>query len=269
MFLGIVGSSAWGSGREVRLPLGQTVEVFGVSYVFHGHVDGTEPKDAWRVDVDGTPRTFLMFPQTDGDGHQSLFRRTVIDRQWTRDLYLVPHGIDTPAGDGVLELPKQRAASLGDTTLTFLDFETGNGTHGMTVQAKVALRRGDAEETLQLPMEVTENGLQATAVPSRVLPGAQLTLQRMSVEQGTVFVAVAGVGGSAAPVLVTEISTKPLIGILWLGTILLTLGCTVAAVRGFREAAQGRRSGTETARRTHPEPVAPPAPPAAAARSRI
>ncbi|HEX5041628.1 MAG TPA: cytochrome c biogenesis protein CcsA [Candidatus Polarisedimenticolaceae bacterium] len=269
MFLGIVGSSAWGNGREVRLPLGQKVEVFGVSYVFHGHVDGTEPKDAWRVDVDGTPRTFLMYPQTDGDGHQSLFRRTVIDRQWTRDLYLVPHGIDTPAGDGVLELPKGRAASLGGTTLTFLGFETGNGEHGMTVQARVALRRGEAEETLQLPMEVTESGLQAAAVPSRVLPGAQLTLQRMSVEQGTVFVAVAGVGGSAAPVLVTEISTKPLIGILWLGTILLTLGCAVAAVRGFREAAQGRAHGADTAEPARAAPASPGVSTAAAARSRI
>jgi len=257
MFLGIVGSSAWGTGREVRLPLGQKVEAFGATYVFGGHVDGTQPKDAWRVEVNGTPRTFLMYPQDDGEGHQSLFRRTVIDRQWTRDLYLVPQGMDTPAGDGVLELEKQRTGTLGDTALTFLGFETGTGAHGMTVQAKVALKRGDAEETLDLPMEVTESGLQAAPVPSSVLPGATLTLQRMSVEQGTVYVAVAGVGGSAAPVLVTEISTKPLIGVLWLGTLLLTLGCAVAAGRGFREAAQGRGHRAEVPSTSRPQPVAP------------
>ncbi|HET9299422.1 MAG TPA: cytochrome c biogenesis protein CcsA [Candidatus Polarisedimenticolaceae bacterium] len=247
MFLGIVGSSAWGTGREVRLPLGQSVEAFGATYAFRGHVDGTEPKDAWRVDVNGKPRTFLMYPQKDGDGHDSLFRRTVIERQWRGDLYLVPHGIDTPAGDGVLELEKQRTGTLGDTALTFLGFETGNGAHGMMVRAKVALKRGEAEETLALPMEVTESGLQAAAVPSSVLPGAKLTLQRMSVEQGTVYVAVSGVGGSAAPVLVTEISTKPLIGVLWFGTLLLTLGCAVAAARAFREAAHGRVRSAEIA----------------------
>jgi hypothetical protein len=91
----------------------------------------------------------------------------------------------------------------------------------------------------------------------------------MSVEQGTVYVAVAGVGGSAAPVLVTEISTKPLIGVLWLGTMLLTLGCAVAAVRGFREAAQGRGRVAEVPRESRPEAVGPAVPPAAAARSRL
>jgi cytochrome c-type biogenesis protein CcmF len=267
MFLGIVGSSAWGTGREVRLPLGQKVEAFGATYVFRGHVDGSQPKDSWRVEVNGEERTFLMYPQTDGDGHKSLFRRTLIERQLARDLYLVPHGIDTPAGDGVFELPKQRAATLGDASLTFLDFDTGSGDHGMTVNARVELRRGEAAETLVLPMQVTESGLQATAVPSSVLSGASFTLQRMSVEQGIVYVAVTGVGGSAAPVLVTEISTKPLIGVLWLGTILLTLGCAVAAVRGFRGAAQVRAHGAQVQKTLRAEPVSAAAPPAAAAHS--
>jgi hypothetical protein len=219
------------------------------------------------VEVNGEERTFLMYPQTDGDGHKSLFRRTLIERQLARDLYLVPHGIDTPAGDGVFELPKQRAATLGDASLTFLDFDTGSGDHGMTVNARVELRRGEAAETLVLPMQVTESGLQATAVPSSVLSGASFTLQRMSVEQGIVYVAVTGVGGSAAPVLVTEISTKPLIGVLWLGTILLTLGCAVAAVRGFRGAAQVRAHGAQVQKTLRAEPVSAAAPPAAAAHS--
>jgi cytochrome c-type biogenesis protein CcmF len=270
MFLGIVGSSAWGTGKETRLPLGQPVEAFGVTYVFGGHVDGSQPKDAWRLSVDGVPRTFLMFPQDDGHGHESLFRRTVIDRQLVRDLYLVPHGIDTPAGDGVFELAKDRPAPLGETTLTFLGFHTGTGEHGMSVQAHVELRRGEAAERLELPMEVTPAGLQATPVPTSTLPGATLTLQRMSVEQGTVYVAVSGVGGNAAPVLVADISTKPLIGLLWLGTIFLGLGCTVAAARGFREARQGpARSGDldlpDVSRAGKTYSAA--APPAAAARS--
>jgi hypothetical protein len=244
------------------------VEAFGATYVFGGHVEGSQPNDAWRLDVDGVARTFLMYPQTDGDGHQSLFRRTVIDRQLARDLYLVPQGIETPAGDGVLELGKDRPAPLGETTLTFLGFETGNGDHGMTVNAHVELRRAEATETLVLPLQVTQTGLQAAPVRSSLLPGATLMLQRMAVEQGTVYVAVSGVGGSAAPVLVAEVSTKPLIGLLWLGTIVLGLGCTVAAVRGFREAAQQRAHGvTGLPQLTRVETMSPAASPAAAARS--
>ena len=128
------------------------------------------------VEVGGREYTFLMYPQTDGDGHQSLFRRTVIDRELTRDLYLVPHGIETPAGDGVFELPKERAASVGDATLTFLGFVTGNGEHGMTVTARVAVARGESAETLELPMQVTQSGLQATPVPSSLLGGARLVV---------------------------------------------------------------------------------------------
>jgi cytochrome c biogenesis factor len=59
----------------------------------------------------------------------------------------------------------------------------------------------------------------------------------MSVDQG--LLVVRAQEGEAAPTpqtMVLQAGSKPLISIMWLGTLLLGLGCLLAAVRRVREA---------------------------------
>jgi hypothetical protein len=66
------------------------------------------------------------------------------------------------------------------------------------------------------------------------LHGTTLVVERLSVEQSMIRVRAQN-PSSASEVLVAEVSTKPLIGFLWVGTLMLGLGCTVAVVRRIRE----------------------------------
>jgi cytochrome c-type biogenesis protein CcmF len=243
MFVGIVASGAWGRKHEVRLPLGQPVETGGVILTYRGHVDGSEPKDRWRVAVmpPGGAEDALevrMYNKGQGeDGRPQTMRFPAIHRELARDLYVSPLALEAGADANALDLAKGRPVPYKDATLTFVKFVTsGSGDqHVMTVHAEVQVARGSQRETVLLPMTVVNGKLEGQAVALKSFPGVSLKLDRMAVEQGLVVVKADDGTVAASEILTVEASDKPLIGLLWAGTIILGLGCTLAAVRRYLE----------------------------------
>jgi cytochrome c-type biogenesis protein CcmF len=248
MLLGIVSSSSWGVSERIRLPLGHPVDALDRIFTFRGHVEGSEPQDLWRVAVmrPGEAETtthVAMFTLDDGGREPSVFRRPAILRGWGGDLYIAPMGIEATAvrADGTLQLVRARPASYGEASLTFLGFdaeELGEG-HGMRVVARVRVERGTSEEIVELAFGSVEGALRGTPVsPTLLGGGTTLAIERMSVEEGWILVLVRGDASRGLPsqVLTAEVSTKPLIGLLWAGTLILGVGCVVAVARRYLEA---------------------------------
>jgi hypothetical protein len=108
----------------------------------------------------------------------------------------------------------------------------------MTVTAQVQVTTGETTATLSLPFTATSDGdYMGTPVAVPGFPGTTLAIERMSVDEGLILVRAQE--GDAAPTpetMVVQAGSKPLMSILWLGTLLLCLGCTVAVVRRIREA---------------------------------
>ena len=85
---------------------------------------------------------------------------------------------------------------------------------------------------LRLPLTLAGGKLESAPVrPTLAGEFASLTLERMSVEQQQIFVRASASDPEAVQVLTVDVSTKPLIGLLWIGTLLLGAGCSVAWVR--------------------------------------
>ena len=242
MFIGIVASGAWGAETEVRLPRGQPVEALGLQLTFSGHVDGSEPQDRWRIIVsrpDGVevPAEVHMFRVAGGRGGEEFFHRPAILRGLAGDLYIAPQGLEIDGGRWPLELARGEPLQLPDTVITFERFETaGMGTgQGMTVLAHLRVQRGDAEERVALPFEVGQSGARGRPVEIGLMPGLTFTLDQMSVEAGRILVLVEDPAAEPAQILSAEVSTKPLINLLWLGTLLLGVGCSMAILRRITE----------------------------------
>jgi cytochrome c-type biogenesis protein CcmF len=242
MFTGIVASSAWGEGRPADLPLGRPVEVLGAQMTYDGHVDGSEPQDRWRVWVKKTPESdevpaeVHMFRLPGGSmGNESYFHRPAILRGLASDLYIAPQGLEMIGGNRQIELARGEPYALGDADLTFLGFETqGMGAdHGMTVLARIRVRSGEAEEVVALQYTVARGGAETPPVEPSLTPGLNLTLHRMSVESGRILVLAEDLASPPTEVLAVEVSTKPLINLLWTGTLLLGVGCIIALVRRY------------------------------------
>lgn len=246
MFVGILTSSAWDEHADLRLPLGQPVEAMGHIVTYRGHVDGSEPKDLWRVafmkpgeaERVGLARMF----QTGNDG--SLMRNPAILRSLTEDVYLAPIGLET--GRQTADLVEGRPTPIGDgAQVTFTGFDIDGGDDGghMQVAAKVRVDgRDGAVEEVVLPLVQMEDGRFAGQTRRvDILGGTALTLARMSVEQRRIQVRIDRAGASET--LILQAAIKPGMNLVWGGTILMALGCGIAVIRRYVErgaAAAGR-----------------------------
>lgn len=238
MFLGIIGSSFWGTRQEARLPQGQPVEVMGSSYTFLGHVDGSEPKDRWAIQVQsegGQPYTVEvgMF-RTSSRQDAQIMHQPAIKRGLASDLYIAPGGIETPGGHHDVVLTQGEPVRFGEVTLTFLKFDTHSmeQSEGISVYAQVEIDNGTQKEVLRLPFGMTGGQYQAAPIRPTIQAGiTTLQLQKLSVEQKQILVHADTPSDQVAQIMGVEISTKPLIGLLWVGTLLLGVGCTVAWAR--------------------------------------
>jgi hypothetical protein len=63
------------------------------------------------------------------------------------------------------------------------------------------------------------------------LPGTTLSLSRIGVEQQLIQVQIRREG--MAQTLIVAASLKPMMNVLWAGTLIMTLGCGVAVIRRY------------------------------------
>ncbi|MFQ5670025.1 MAG: cytochrome c biogenesis protein CcsA [Acidobacteriota bacterium] len=242
--MGVIASSAWDGTATVPLPLGQPVEAMGAKLVFRGHVPGTEARHTWRVSVQQEEsedtRLLTLYRMDSPDGEDSWMRKPAILRGLLRDLYLVPTGIQEAQSAGrILELARSTPVAYTDATLTFQRFETARFAAGrrVVVLAVVDVARGKATETVSLPLTASSAGMEGTPVVLRqTLPGTRLVLQSMAVEEGRIRVLAGEEGAMGQPqTMVLQARSKPLMSLLWAGTLFLCLGCTVAVLRRVRD----------------------------------
>ncbi len=254
MFAGIVGSSAWGVSERATLPLGVPTEVLGRTLEFTGHVLGSSPQDRWGVvvrdpggSVDATEvAVFRAFV----GGQPQEFHRPGILRGALQDLYIAPGGIETVGGAEAMQLERGVAQPVGEGSLTFTGFETHASTSdSMTVIANVLLRKGGSDTAIALPLSAREGRLEPVPVEVAELGGARLVLERMSVEEHWVRVRIES-DRAPTQVLSIEASTKPLVALVWLGTLAMLAGCSIAIVYHLRGArvVEAARGGIEALR---------------------
>jgi cytochrome c-type biogenesis protein CcmF len=259
MFAGIVASSAWGRSATALLPLGEPTYALGHTLTFEGRVEGSEPQHRWRVRVqrDGVVDDLVELAMFQHGGEDKIFRKPGILRRLAGDLYVAPQSMDSKPANGLtLQMKRGTPGEYGPATLTFIEFGRSGKAQteeGMVVRAVVEIELGDETERAVLPLVMSEDGhLHGHAVHVGMLPGVALTLQRIAVEQGLLLVQAVAPGQRASQSLTAEISHKPFIGFLWAGTILLSLGCTVAAARRVVDDRAARRLHAEAAERSVP-----------------
>jgi len=240
MVIGIVASSAWDREAELQLPLGQPVEALERTLTYRGHVEGSSPKERWRVDVAGpgenvVPAITTMYQKQRSGAEPELVRKPAILRSLGHDLYLVPVGLQP--NQQMIDLIQGQPVRRGNVQLTFDRFETesmGDPGAGMKVLAVIKIEPdGEDEETVKLPMVAAGAQMAGELVRPASLPGTTLKLDRMAVEQKLVRVEIHDPGGSET--LLTTVTIKPLMNVLWSGTIVMALGCVVAATRRYVE----------------------------------
>ncbi|MBW2216909.1 MAG: cytochrome c biogenesis protein CcsA [Deltaproteobacteria bacterium] len=255
MFLGIVASSAYDRSERVMLKQDGVESVMGYDIKFNGPRFAPQgkglrvelPLDVSKKGLQFTARPDIYSEQAQGQ-QAKRFVHPHIRRGLISDFYISPvdfrPGKKGDAPGNQLRLKKGEKVKVHDYELTFTGFDvTGmmekKGSHDMSVGANIMVSHKDAEPVSLKPVIAVG---QLHGPSSKVkLPGpeeAYLTLVRIEVGSKTVGVVYDGPGAPEikAPEktpasMIAEVSIKPGMTILWLGTVLILLGGSIAIVR--------------------------------------
>ena len=258
MFVGIVSSSAYDRSQKVFLPQGLVKSALAYDIDFKGpkvSKDGKGVRLHIPLDVKQEDTRFTALPdiysERARDGQVRRFVHPHIRRGLLSDLYISPvdfnPGEEKDAGSDIV-LGKGKKIKLHDYELTFTGFDVSKmmgreGTHDMTVGAYIEASYKGAEPVMLEPV-ITIGQLHSPS--SRVkLPGpeeAYLTLVKIDAGGKTIGLVYEGPEfeeekprENNPPSVIAEVSIKPGMTVLWLGTLLILIGGCIAIPRRWQK----------------------------------
>ena len=232
--IGAASSAGLESKTQINLPQNQEVQALGYNLTFTGsneYPQGDGFDCHVNVEKDGSQFVGVL-PHEFPKNAEGVMKKPFIRSHLLYDLYLSPIAIEQPEGaaPGSLALEKGGMAELDKYSIRFLDFEMGN--HG-----------DESEESISAAahLEVTYDGKTEEVKPTLVVKGEQVVPMGAGFDDARAEVFISGVdpqsGGvmlqvigdflpatsTQATILIMELSTKPLISLFWLGTVLTFL----------------------------------------------
>jgi cytochrome c-type biogenesis protein CcmF len=233
LVIGIVASSNYGHQVQLQLPEGQDRGALGYRLRFEGMRRGAEGKDHAMIAVQEPGRSFEATPALYWSEYsQGYMKKPHIERYWSHDLYISPLEMvgDRP-GDRAVWFSKGETKTIGQVKYTFIDFDRQMGD---VVRVAALMRAEIGGRTVPIRPVLEMN--MANGVPNRIpayLPGGA-SVQITSVDPNTGRVALELPGMAHAKggdVLAVEVSTKPLINLVWLGAIVMLASAFLSAWR--------------------------------------
>jgi cytochrome c-type biogenesis protein CcmF len=256
MFLGIVASSIYDQSEKVSLSQGSVGNALGYDINFEGPKVTEEAKGIRLIlplDVKKENIQFTALPnirsERTRDGQTKRFVSPHIRWGLLSDLYISPVDFNPGERQSVnhLDLKKGQKIQLGDYALTFTAFDVSSGmgqqdSKHFSVGANIVVSY-EGQDPIELKPFITVGGEHQHSGPSsRVkLPGpdeAYVTLETVNAGAKTIHLDYQGpkLGKEtdkkkALPAVIAEVSIKPGMTVLWLGTFLMLFGGGIAIAR--------------------------------------
>ncbi len=247
LLIGIIGSGSFGSTSQVVLKAGEPHQAYGYQFLFKG-IDGQGgAKPRVQIEVSDGRNVFMATPSLYfSQQTQAMMREPSIKIFPLTDLYISPleiHSPDEHAQNPTIEIAKGETKKIGGYDVTFARFEMG-GHESETISVGAVLSvsvDGKAHElTPQLIFDRQgKQTMQPVNLPPQSAaaagtPASQLALNAISVEQKMAlleFIDPSAQHGGEPPQVLVEISTKPLMMVVWTGVVLIIIGTAVALRR--------------------------------------
>ena len=247
MFIGIITSSVYDSHVKVTLPKDMPRIVMGYSLEYGGKVDSPDGKDKVLIKINGKQSHAKFYWS---DYSRAYMVAPSVTNMLLRDLYISPiqiipkEEVASRSGKNI-SLKKNTPHTLNDNvTLLFKGYEMG--THGMndgtiTVAAVIDVldNNNNVLETIRPTVKMV--GDKKEMVPATITQTKdEIFLAGINVEQQSISLKISSNDPNnphsvKAELLAVEVSIKPLINILWLGTILIILGFFLAGYNYWRK----------------------------------
>jgi cytochrome c-type biogenesis protein CcmF len=266
MCIGFVTSSKYDTKETASLALGKPVPTLGYTLKYTGSTQLNDGRFQFNVEIEHGGSTHKIAPiMYYSQTANSLMRIPDIVNLITKDLYISPLGVEEAVGTTAqpLELKRNIPATIKGLKLTFKEFnfkhppsEQQMSMNNISLTALVNVQEGKKNNVLSLLLRGVNNSMEAVPVDYKGSDGAlyRLALVSLNPQQPPATSSITiNVLSSADPMPVTkpetllvEASIKPMINLVWAGTITLLIGFIVTIMRRSREVNDGQSEETET-----------------------
>lgn len=246
LLIGIVGSYVY-SSEEIRMviPQGETQRVFGHSFTFWGYDDShADGRNSLRLEIDGETHASVAQPELFYNSRMGAWTRTpAIKRSLWEDLYISPEDYVPPNDPNTATLTPNQEAQIGPYMLRLEGFSVTDQLatdSTAVVGAVVRVTQGADVRTVRPHVRLTV-GKPIVELPVPLSGGRQLVLSNFVPGTQEVLFRIDGLNLPVEPArAILEVSLKPAIALVWLGALLMALGCGLAHVRRRLEVSLGR-----------------------------
>jgi hypothetical protein len=160
-----------------------------------------------------------------------------------RDLYISPMDIvDLERPVEAVWLEKNRQVTLGNAYVSFTGFRMESH-EDLVVYADLRVEHDGRVDHVSTGLKSDANG--STPIPVDVPGLGVVRLARIDADHGRVALVLPGTAPAQAAIV--ELSTKPLVNLVWIGALLALLGTALAGLRRAMERGPARGRGA-----THP-----------------
>ena len=257
--LGFITSERYDEQETISLERNKPVEALGYTMTYVGYAPIDQEKYAFRVDLERDGRRHSVSPvMYYSEFTKGLMRHPDLMNLLSKDIYLAPLSLEEPAAaqEKSVEIQKGQTAEIGDLQVEFVDFTNVDRMamvegRDFTISAGLLVKEGKAGTGKKLTVSIKgEKGtMEPVPVPyalkgvgdyvftlSRILPDREDPSK--SKVQLSVKLPDDPIAGRKAEPLVVEASIKPMINLVWMGTVTLVVGFFLTILRRVQEARQ-------------------------------
>jgi len=241
LLLGVLFSSAFSTSQKVELRQGDTGSAMGyqLKYVGKAH-DASGQSGKLEVAVQDDGGYFMAYPRFYwSEYNQGYMRKPHIQKHLLYDIYISPEEHYDPGQSpqdqfkNTLQLVKGEPQTYDNVEYTFEGFDLGNHmdtTGSMRVTAKITAKPyGGEVEKLEPYLELSPDN-KRTVGRAQLSNGTSVELAGIQADVGAVLLAFdkGNAPVQRASLLVLEVSRKPLVSLVWMGSLLVVIGAVMA-----------------------------------------
>jgi cytochrome c-type biogenesis protein CcmF len=240
MVIGIITSSMYDRSEKVTLPLGQYIDTdFGYKIQFVDFVKAKDGKDRVRLVVEKDGESYTADPQFYYSEYtKSYMLSPHVDMHLNKDIYISPISYmpSQKAEAKRIKLNKNATEIVDNMKITFNRFIVDDHVSdtGMMVKADLTVTTTqtnyEKQHSIQPSFQIQEGNRLA---PETTIPETnyKVRIEEMDANTGSIVLSVSSLTSDEnelKDVLAIEVSEKPFISILWLGTLIMLVGVVIA-----------------------------------------
>jgi len=235
MFIGILTSSTLDSSEIVSFKKGESSQALGYTFTYEGTRE-VDDRDIKEVLVEREGQTDRAFPQMYYAGSEPrLMREPYIIRSFTRDLYISPLEEREEKPGLTFTLSRGERTRARGFNILFKDFYMESHDEAGMIEVGAVLEVERNQEKVELVPSIKTREEDREFIPAQ-LPEDEGLVYLEIVDADSEMVQLRVVEKDSPPpeeIFIMEVSSKPLVSVLYIGSLLLMGGALIATWKRF------------------------------------